>query len=379
MGTTVVIGGGIVGLAAAWRLAQAGERVTVAERHGLASAATWASFGWLTSSSAIEPSATYPAFYRRLKVDAIDEYLRVARELDDDSWLHVSGHTEWDMADGGPERIARKFADVQSWGYSAELLPARELAWLEPDLTPPAGLEAFIYYPREGYIDPGAFVGVLASRARDLGASIRTGVAVEGLLVAGDRVTGVHLATGESIQADTVVACAGTGTPAILDQVGVALPMIHSVGLVAVTGPSPARLRAVHHNEGMSIRPDGCGRIVMRHWDFDAMAEADTPTHPHPPFIGDLFDRVVKVLPALAGARVEAVRIAVRPIPGDNLPVVGWVPGVEGVYAIVGHGAITHGPLVARLAAREIARGETSAALESYRPDRIVSPLSTRV
>lgn len=377
MGTAVVIGGGIVGASMAWRLAQGGMAVTVIERNALASGATAATFGWLTSSSAVEPSVAYPACYRELKVRGIDEYLRISAELDDSSWLHVSGHVEWDAAPGGPDRIARKFADLQSWGYSAELLPVRELAALEPDLVPPDDLDAFIYYPREGYIDPGALVGRLISRAVALGATIRIGDTVSGFAREGDRVTGVHLATGEVVPADVVVACAGTGMAALLAEVGVELPMIRSVGLVAVTGPSPVRLRAVHHNEGMSIRPDGAGRIVMRHWDFDAMVDPDTPTEPHPPFIGDLLARVVGVLPTLAGARAEAVRIAVRPMPGDNLPVIGPVPGAEGLYAIVGHGAITHGPLVARLAAREVAHGEHMSELDPYRPDRIVTPVTS--
>ncbi|HEV2128148.1 MAG TPA: FAD-dependent oxidoreductase [Thermomicrobiales bacterium] len=127
----------------------------------------------------------------------------------------------------------------------------------------------------------------------------------------------------------------------------------------------------------MSMRPDGGGRIMMRDWDFDAMADAATPAHPHPPFVHDLLDRVVTVLPTLAGARVEAARIAVRPIPGDDLPVVGYVPGVDGLYVMVGHGAITHGPLVARLAAHEIAFGECCARLEPYRPERLVTPLTS--
>jgi glycine/D-amino acid oxidase-like deaminating enzyme len=376
MGTVVVIGGGIVGVSVAWCLAQAGMAVTVIERDALASGATAATFGWLTASSAIEPSVTYPAHYRELKVQGIDEHLRLAAEMDDDSWLHVSGHVEWDMAPGGPERIARKIADLRSWGYSAELLPVRELAGLEPDLVGPAGLETFIYYPREGYIDPGALVGLLASRAVTLGATIRTSETVAGLVREGDRVAGVRLSTGEVIPAEMVVACAGTGLPALLADAGVELPMAHSVGLVAVTGPSPARLRAVHHNEGMSIRPDGAGRIVMRHWDFDAMVEAGTPTEPHPPFIGDLLARVVRVLPALAGTRVEGVRIAVRPLLRDNLPAVGTPPGVEGVYALAGHGAITHGPLLARLAAREVAFGDAQEMLDPYRIARFAEKLA---
>jgi glycine/D-amino acid oxidase-like deaminating enzyme len=75
-------------------------------------------------------------------------------------------------------------------------------------------------------------------------------------------------------------------------------------------------------------------------------------------------------LPALAGARVEATRIGVRPMPRDERPVVGALPGLDGFYVVVSHSGVTLGPLWGRVAAAEILEGALDPRLGPYRPDR---------
>jgi glycine/D-amino acid oxidase-like deaminating enzyme len=73
---------------------------------------------------------------------------------------------------------------------------------------------------------------------------------------------------------------------------------------------------------------------------------------------------------SLAGARVEATRIGVRPMPRDRHPVVGPVPGVDGFYVVVSHSGVTLGPLWGRIAAAEILDGKPDPRLEPFRPSR---------
>jgi len=60
----------------------------------------------------------------------------------------------------------------------------------------------------------------------------------------------------------------------------------------------------------------------------------------------------------------------VRPLPGDERPIVGPLPGLTGVYVAVTHSGVTLGPLLARLLAEEIATGKMPPLLAPYRPDR---------
>lgn len=367
MNTAVVIGGGIVGVSTAWRLAELGAKVTLLEAGNLGEGASHASFAWLNASN--KP----PRAYHQLNVDGMNEYRRIALELGTTRWLHFDGHVEWDAAEGGKERIRQKVERLRGLGYTAELFPICALKEFEPDLVAPPEVEEFAYYAHEGYIDPVDTIGAFARRAKDLGATIRTGTPVQELLREGDRVTGVKTATGETVTADVVMSCTGSVSPKLLEPLGMTLPMAPTTGMVAVSSPSSVRLKALHHDEGLNIRPDGSGRIMMRHYDFDAMVTPETPVTPIPDFMNELLARVVKILPGLASARLETMRITTRPIPGDGLSAVGPVPGVDGLYLMVTHSGVTMGPLLGRIAAGEITSGQADCRLDDFRPDRLIT------
>ena len=61
----------------------------------------------------------------------------------------------------------------------------------------------------------------------------------------------------------------------------------------------------------------------------------------------------MRVAPGLSVAAIGEIRVGLRPRTADNLPVLGGVPGVEGIYLTTGHGAngLQLGPLSGKLAA----------------------------
>lgn len=385
MSSAIVVGGGLLGTSVAWRLAEAGVEVTLLEADGLGTGASHASFAWLSASTPGKPS------YHQIKVDGMNEYRTIARELGPPRWLHFDGHIEWNAGtrggaqtlgyDGQPvsesegtgaEHLRQKVAHLRGAGYTAELLPVRELRHIEPDMVAPSGLEEFVYYPQEGFIDPVDAVGTFAGQACDLGVKILPHTRVVDFVRDGDRVSGVVTARGDRFLADTVVSCAGSWSSDLLRLANIDVEMAPAVGMVAISSPTAVRLRSVHHNEGLSIRPDGAGRIMMRNYDFDQMVSPDMPLQPLPDFLDDLHQRAVAVLPGLASARIEVMRIAVRPIPADSFPLVGAVPGVPGLYLLACHAAVILGPFLGRLAAREIAFGELDSRLDDFRPDRVI-------
>jgi glycine/D-amino acid oxidase-like deaminating enzyme len=358
----IVAGGGIVGAAVSWQLAKAGAKVTLLEAGKFGRGATNASFAWLNSSNKT------PREYHDLNVAGIDEYRQLQEELGDDAWLHWSGHVEWYGDTGGAARLREKVARLRDWGYPATLMPIIELPLVDFALVAPESVEEFAWYPGEGYVDPLPLIGRLLDAARDLGVVALEEIGVSNLIVNGDRVTGVESGDGERFAADVVVSCAGSATGELLRPLGVDLPLAPTVGMVAVSAPTTARMSVVHHDELMHIRPDGGGRVMMRHTDFDERVRPGQPVDSS--LLEELRDRVATVLPGLAGAPVESARVAVRPIPADHQSVIGAVPGVKGLYLIVTHSAITLGPLLARLAATEILGGASDPGLAMFRPDR---------
>jgi glycine/D-amino acid oxidase-like deaminating enzyme len=362
----IVIGGGIIGATLTYRLTQAGAGVTLLEARQLGGGTSTTSFAWLNAND--KP----PFPYHQLNVDGMAEWQTLARELGHAPWLHRSGHVEWDQQADGPTRLREKVTRLRAWGYPAELLPVRELAGLEPDLVAPPELEEFALYPTEGYLDPLPAIGTLFRAARARGAEIRTNCAVTGFRREGERVVGVTTATGERLYADIVVSCVGRWSAEVARLAGIDLPMAPTVGLTALSAPSAAGLRAVFHSHQIALRPDGAGRIMLHHGDFDDLVTLDTPVEPVPALAADLLARAAAVLPSLAGMRVEAVRIAHRSIPGDGYTTIGPLTAAPGLYLIATHSAITMGALLGRLATREILADTPDPRLATFRPERLV-------
>lgn len=384
MGRVVVVGGGILGTSVAWRLAGQGMQVVLHEASGVGQGVSAVSFAWLNGSSQEHRD------YFQLKVDALNEYRTLERELGRPSWLHLNGHIEWNSAanetldargfDGlplaeqglsGEERLRRKAHYLREWGFTVEMLPVRELAALEPGVRVPDGVDEFAYYPMEGYVEPVAAAGAFAWEARRHGARVVEGSPVTGFLLEDGCVRGVVTEGGDRHHADMVVVCAGSWTDRVLSWAGVHLPMSPVDGMVAVSGPTAARLDRVLHTESLSLRPDGAGRIMMRNHEFDRLVDASRPPAEHPKWLGELVARAAAVLPELATTEIEALRVGTRPIPADGLPVVGTLPEVPGLYMAVAHGAVTLAPLLGKIAAREIAYGEPDARLDTFRPARL--------
>jgi len=365
----IVIGGGVIGAATAFRLAQAGARVTLVEAGRLAGGTSGASFAWVNASD--KP----PLAYHLLNVAGMGEHLLLQHECGGAPWLHLDGNIEWAQGEAATAALMAKTGRLRGWGYAAEWLTPTELHAIEPEIAVPGEVERVVFYPTEGYVDVPALIGALATRAEAAGATIRTGFAVASIERAGGRVTGVVSATGERITADAVVSCTGRWSAEIAALTDVHLPMANTVGLLAVTGAAPVSLRAIITTAGVNIRPDGAGRLRLQATEFDASVTPDTPTVPIPPGAYTALERATAVLPRLAGVPLAAALIGVRAIPDDGHPTVGPVPGIEGLYLVATHSGVTMGPLLGRLIARELLTGEADARLAPFRPARLAAPL----
>jgi len=127
--------------------------------------------------------------------------------------------------------------------------------------------------------------------------------------------------------------------------------LLNAIGQPADRGPplsSSVRRRPIHA-PGCHFRPDGGGRIVLAQGAHDQVwAEAGEPWPPQRSLAA-----AAAHLPALAAARVEATRVGVRPMPRDERPIVGPIPGLDGFYVVVSHSGVTLGPLWGRIAAAD--------------------------
>jgi len=354
----VVVGGGIIGAACAFELAERGAAVTLLEKDELAAGASGRNLGYLDTSKdpVLAPLARLSLErYAEISADPPTPFF-----LDDEPIGTLAVTIERDELD-----------DLRAWAASAEAVGVRVervddgLRDLEPELSPDV-LEAHLLH--EGHrVDPLALTVCLGALARIAGATIRHHAPARRLVARGDRVTGVVTDDG-IVGADTVVLAAGPWSPAIARPLGVSLPIAAARGWLVHAAPerplfrhwiqSGARRLMAGREPGTAGEP-GELRLSMREFgeagetrDVSPMIQPApdgsvlTGTSREPSFATDPFDldvprivaaQAVRLVPALADAPVLATWSGVRPVSPDERPLLGWVR--EGLVVATGHGS----------------------------------------
>lgn len=359
----VVLGAGMIGSCIAFRLADAGADVTVLEagRPGVGVSGT--SYAWTNAND--KP----PRAYHDLNAGGMKAHARLRDELGASFWWHGGGSIEWDT----PARQAwqrERVALLNSWNYAAEFIDRKQLAELEPDLdVGTVGDAQIAYFPEEGYIDPVPLAQTLLAEAKRRGATVRFGTRVSSVDMPGGKVSGVVTAAGETVPADIVVNCLGQWANSMLPA-EMRIPVASNLGLLVFTPPVPARVAHVVRNPVVDVRPDGAGRIMIHCNPTDATLTKDTVAAADMPEAVDMVRRTAILYPSIAPVKPEAARIAVRPIPGDRVAVVGFMPQLEGFYMLTTHSGVTQGPFLAEMVADEVARGAVRPELADFRPAR---------
>jgi glycine/D-amino acid oxidase-like deaminating enzyme len=182
-------------------------------------------------------------------------------------------------------------------------------------------------------------------------------------------VRGVTTESGTRFEADMVVDCAGPATDEVARLAGFEIPIDRVPGRLIYTTPVASTLRRPIHAPGVHFRPDGGGRIVLAEFGHDQVwRQSEEPWTAEQSLAA-----VAAHFPALASARVEAIRFGVRPMPRDERPMVGGIPGLDGFFIVASHSGVTLGPLWGRIAAAEILDGVPDPRLAPYRPARFLS------
>jgi glycine/D-amino acid oxidase-like deaminating enzyme len=362
---TIVIGAGVIGAAVAYRLAQAGAAVTVLEATRIGGGTSGISFAWTNAHR--KP----PKPYHDLNVAGMRAHSALADEFGAAPWWHGGGSLEWQAE---PDRAAQaeNIDRLRSWGYAAEWVTPHQVQELEPDIDRAAiGDAPVAFFPEEGWLDPVVYAHAMLSAARlRHGAKVVCGARVLDLVTAADRVTGVRLADGRQYLADTVVNCAGRWTNEVARDAGLHLPLAPTVGFLVLTPPVAAGLSRVVRTPVIDARPDGAGRLML-HWNpTDAALSFEARLSPAMPEARDLVRRAGVLLPSIGEVEAEAVRIAIRPIPGDQVSAIGPMPRTSGYYVAVTHSGVTLSPFLGAAVADEIVGGRPRPELAPFRPSR---------
>jgi glycine/D-amino acid oxidase-like deaminating enzyme len=362
----IVIGGGIVGVSAAAHLARTGRRVTLVERAEIAAGASGRNSGVVQHP--------FDPVLVELHLETIDLYRALegfAMPPEPAGLLSVTRDVD------GVRRLTSAIAASHP-ALRPRFIDPDEMRSLEPSLA--VGVAACrldIGYP----VGPAAATRAYAAAAERAGVEIRVGAGAE-LWRSGGRVAGINI-DGERIPAADVVVAAGPWSPAIVDPSGRWQPIVRRWGVV-VPVALEAPPRHVLEEAEISIEPgaqedDEAGHAFSLVTADGASSLGSTFLATEPDPVGtvpSLVRRGTRFVPAVADAQFGPPRSCARPLSLDGRPLVGRIPGVDGLWVAAGHGpwGISTGPASGRLVA-DLVDGRIGAPPAALDPARFGPPL----
>ena len=355
----MIVGAGVVGLAAAWRTQRAGLRTVVVERAHAGAGASGVAAGMLapvTEADFGEDAAL------ALNLAGRERWPAFAAKLSERSGLDTGYRESGALtvaADRDDAEELRRLVELgRALGLDARPVGARECRRLEPGLSPRVrgGIEA----PHEAHVNPGATVAALRHAFVAEGGELLEGAGVAGVDVGrGGRVGGTTLAGGRRLACETLVGAAGAWTPALLGLPPETLPPVRPVKgqiltLRARPEAAPLAQRLVRTPRCYAVSRPGGQTVVgatSEERGFDVRVTAEG--------VFRLLEAAREVLPDVDELELVEARAGLRPVTPDNAPVVGRTPEVEGLVWATGHGR--NGVLLAPITADAVAalaRGE---------------------
>ena len=333
-----IIGGGIVGCAAAAFLAEAGVRVELYEGEEVGAAASGRNSG-----SVQHP---FDPVLRDLHVETLRHYRELADfELPDEPAGVLMLAREREVLEPSVREVARDCPELVP-----ALLEPDELRTVEPAVRPGLwGCRLETGYP----VRPAEATRAFAKRAYAAGVRFHEGETAWPWVI-GARARGV-LAAGVRRPAGAVLVAAGPWTPEVIDPTRAWQPIVPVWGVVAeIEMEGPPR----HVLEEAGVEAVGAGGTasifslvpadgqVSVGSTFLAERPEDTAWAPILRRAGERF------VPGLRRAKVMGTRACARPQSFDGRPLVGEFPGQEGLWVAAGHGpwGISTGPATARIA-----------------------------
>ena len=338
MADVVVVGGGLVGMSAAYRLARDGARVTLvdAERAGQATAAGAGiispgdRFGDGDPVLPLVERATN--FYPELLANLADDGERLTG-YEVVGTLHIASSEEEAARLPAVARLATERRRA-GFGHVGEVEQVDGVAAraLFPALGPVHGA---VHLSGSARVDGGLLRDALERAARRRGLEVLHGTAE--LRPVGERVTGVAVG-GQVVAAGAVIVAAGAWSGALAGQLGVKLPVYPQRGQIAhlllpsaQTGRWP--IVVGFHSHYLLTFPER--RVVAGATREDGPGDDPRLTAAG---VHEVLGEALRVAPGLAGATVHEIRVGLRPASPDRLPVLGPAPGFGNVLLATGHG-----------------------------------------
>ncbi len=339
----IVAGGGIIGLSVALALRRRGDRVLVLERARPGTEASWAAAGMLDPNGTHTPSALLA-----LSRASFTIYPDFVAQLESESGLSADLRREGSIA----------FAPEADEICGKPLSPAN-LAALEPALVP----EGPAFFMQDASVCPRALLRASLTACGRLGVEVRGGMRVTKIEASGSALA-VRMEQ-ETFTAARVLNCCGAWAGEIEADDHLALRPVKGQMLSLV--PAQPLLRHMVRAENVYLVPRSDGRILVG----ATVEEAGFDKTVGPAAIHDLRNGAERLVPALAGARLQECWAGLRPAAPDSLPILG-AGSLPGYFLATGHfrNGILLAPITAHCMAQVLHGEPPGHDLAAFAPQR---------
>jgi glycine oxidase len=373
----IVVGGGVIGLAIAWRAAQAELSVVLVDDEP-GRGASYAAAGMLAPVTEAhygeEPLLT-------LNLESARRYPSFVEEVEAATGMTVayrpSGTLVVAADDDDTAAIGELFRFQRELGLPVQRLRRRECRELEPLLAP--RIRGGIVTEVDHQVDGRRLVAALLAAGERAGVSFHRRRA-SGLRLDGNRVVGATFADGDVLEAPTVVLAAGCWSARLEGLPSSARPPVRPVKgqILRLRGsagrPLPARtVRGLVHGSSVYLVPRADGELVVgatvEERGFDTTVTAGATY--------ELLRDAAEIVPGISELELVEARAGLRPGSPDNAPLLGPA-AIEGLVVATGH--YRHGvlltPVTADVIAEVLVTGRTPELIAPFSPLRFAGELS---
>ena len=354
----VIVGAGIMGAATAFYLASRGaSRIVLLEKDSVGSASTGRTGGIIRQHYSNEVTA-------RMAKRSLEVFQNFDEIVGGDAGFTETGalfivHEE-DRAG-----LTANVEQQRSVGIDTRIIDAQTVRDLAPYLDVSDGVVA-AYEPESGYADGAGTAMGFAQSAERLGAEVHQNLAVNEILVEGDRVVGVRTPAGD-VRAGRVALTAGPWGGQLLQYVGVDLPLEVSRHQVASVRRPASAADELHHPVVIdfvhayymrsetgrltligSVEPEEAKNIVDPD-DYKLGTDRE--------FVEEHVERAARRFPALMDSEIHQGWAGLYTVTPDWHPIIDAVPGIDGLFCALGfsgHG-FKLGPVVGEMVADLVA------------------------
>ena len=241
-----------------------------------------------------------------------------------------------------PNEMARLKLNVEmqcKLGANVQLIDRVQLRELEPDWNVDE-VELAAYEPDSGYGDGAGVAGDFLTAARDRGAAYFSRTQVQSVQIEAGHAVGVKTDHG-TIAAPVVIVAMGPWTRPLLQQAGYDVPIECEYHQVAILRNAPEMkgggCACIDSVTAIYFRSDAHDKFLVG--DFYGKRPVDPDNFPQrasDESLEEIIERACRRVPKLEGAEVMRGVTGVYDMTPDSRPLLGEIPGADGLYVCAG-------------------------------------------